>query len=151
FMGVVAIASAIGAVASAVRAAASALAPRLPTGAMVVLALGAAFAPSAVTCVACFEAVGSILVVAMLVTPAVIARMLADSMRSVVAIAAAAGIAAALLGHLAATALPRALGLAPAGIRDLSTAGSIAVTLGFLLAVTVLVDRTRRAPYPPAA
>ncbi|MFM9168759.1 MAG: metal ABC transporter permease [Phycisphaerales bacterium] len=48
FMGVVAIASAIGAGASAVGAAASALAPRLPTGAMVVLALGAAFAASAV-------------------------------------------------------------------------------------------------------
>ena len=108
-------------------------------------------AMSAVTCVACFEAVGSILVVAMLVTPAVIARMLADSMRSVVAIAAAAGIAAAALGHLAATALPRAFGLAPAGIRDVSSAGSIAVTLGILLAVTVLVDRARRAPYPPAA
>jgi manganese/zinc/iron transport system permease protein len=108
-------------------------------------------AMSAVTCVACFEAVGSILVVAMLVTPAVIARLLADSMRSVVAIAAAAGIAAAGLGHLAATALPRALGLAPSGVRDVSTAGSIAVMLGILLAVTVLVDRARRAPYAPAA
>ena len=108
-------------------------------------------AMSAVTCVACFEAVGSILVVAMLVTPAVIARMLADSMRGVVAIAAAAGVAAAVLGHLAATALPPALGLGSAGIRDVSTAGSIAVMLGILLAVTVLVDRLRRPPYPPAA
>lgn len=106
---------------------------------------------SAVTCVACFEAVGSILVVAMLVTPAVVARILAHSMRAVVGIAAAAGIAAAVLGHLAATALPSVLGLGSAGIRDLSTAGSIAVMLGILLAAAVLVDRARRPPYPPAA
>lgn len=48
FTGVVAIAAAIGAGASVAGAAASALAPRLPTGATVVLALGAAFAASAV-------------------------------------------------------------------------------------------------------
>lgn len=44
----VAVAAAVGAGASAAGAAASAFAPRLPTGAMVVLALGAAFAVSAV-------------------------------------------------------------------------------------------------------
>ena len=47
FMGVVGLAAAIGAGASAAGAAASAVAPRLPTGAMVVLALGMAFAASA--------------------------------------------------------------------------------------------------------
>lgn len=47
FTGVAALAAVIGAGASAAGAAASAIAPRLPTGAMVVLALGAAFAVSA--------------------------------------------------------------------------------------------------------
>ena len=108
-------------------------------------------AMSAVTCVACFEAVGSILVVAMLVTPAVIARLLSASLRAIVALSAAAGTVAAILGHIAATSLPGALGLGEAGIRDLSTAGSIAVVLGILLAATVLVDRLRRRPYAPAA
>lgn len=108
-------------------------------------------AMSAATCVACFEAVGSILVVAMMVTPAVIARLFASSMRGMVVRSAVAGIAAAALGHLAATALPGILGLHPAGIHDLSTAGSIAVTLGIILAVSVLVDRARRRPYPPSA
>lgn len=108
-------------------------------------------AMSAITCVACFEAVGSILVVAMLVTPTVIARMLSASLRTIVVASAAVGAAAAVLGHVAATSLPGILGLGDAGIRDLSTAGSIAVALGILLAVTVLVDRLRRRPYAPPA
>ena len=108
-------------------------------------------AMSAATCVACFEAVGSILVVALMVTPAVVARLFTSSMRGMVVRSAVAGVAAAALGHLAATALPGMLGLHSAGIHDLSTAGSIAVTLGIILAVSVLVDRARRRPYPPPA
>lgn len=108
-------------------------------------------AMSAATCVACFEAVGSILVVAMMVTPAVIARQFTSSMHGMVVRSAVAGIAAAALGHVAATALPGVVVLHSAGIHDLSTAGSIAVTLGTILAASVLVDRARRRPYPPTA
>lgn len=95
---------------------------------MVVMAMAAA------TCVACFEAVGSILVIAMMVTPAVTARLCCTSMRAMAITAAAIGAAGAVLGHVAATTVPGAAGGAAWGITDASTSGSIAVALGGLLA-----------------
>ena len=59
----------------------------------------------AVTAVASFEAVGSILVVAMLIVPAATAHLLTDRLSVMVAIACAVGIAASLLGYWAALGL----------------------------------------------
>lgn len=90
-------------------------------------------AMAAATCVACFEAVGSILVIAMMVTPAVTARLMCTSMRAMAAVAAAIGAIGALLGHVMATTVPGLLGGGAWGVTDASTSGSIAVALGALL------------------
>lgn len=83
--------------------------------------------------VASFEAVGSILVVAMLVCPAATARMLTDRLSSQVWMSVAIAIASAWLGYLAATAVPAAFGL-----DSVNAAGSIAVVSGLLLAVAAM-------------
>lgn len=90
-------------------------------------------AMAAATCVACFEAVGSILVIATMVTPAVAARLCCTSLRAMAAVAAAVGAVGALLGHVMATTVPGLLGLGLWGINDASSSGSIAVALGMLL------------------
>jgi len=97
-------------------------------------------AMAAATCVACFEAVGSILIIAMMVTPAVTARLCCTSVRAMAVIAAVVGAAGALLGHAVATTVPGLLGGGAWGISDASTSGSIAATLGALL-VTVAAAR----------
>lgn len=94
----------------------------------------AVMAMAAATCVACFEAVGSILVIATMVTPAVAARLCCTSLRAMAALAAAIGAIGALLGHVMATTVPGLAGLELWGITDASTSGSIAVALGLLLA-----------------
>ncbi|MBU3728641.1 MAG: metal ABC transporter permease, partial [Phycisphaerales bacterium] len=63
-------------------------------------------AMAAATCVACFEAVGSILVIAIMVTPAVTARLCCGSLRAMTAVAAAIGACGALAGHVLATTAP---------------------------------------------
>jgi manganese/zinc/iron transport system permease protein len=90
-------------------------------------------AMAAATCVACFEAIGSILVIAMMVTPAVTARLCCSSVRMMAVIAAAIGAIGALLGHTVATTAPALAGLSAWGISDASTSGSIAVSLGGML------------------
>jgi manganese/zinc/iron transport system permease protein len=97
-------------------------------------------AMAAATCVGCFEAVGSILVIAIMVTPAVTARLCCGSLRSMAAVAAAVGAIGALAGHVMATTVPTLVGLGAWGITDASTSGSIAAALGGLL---VLVAVTR--------
>lgn len=91
-------------------------------------------ASAAATCVACFESVGSILVIALMVVPAAAARMASVSLSSMAGRAAAIGVAGALLGHIIATGMPAALGLERVGIRDASSAGSMALAMGILLA-----------------
>ena len=93
----------------------------------------AVMAMAAATCVACFEAVGSILVIAAMVTPAAAARLCCTSLRAMAAVAAAIGAVGALLGHIIATTVPGLAGLGSWGISDASTSGSIAVALGLLL------------------
>lgn len=113
----------------------------------------ALMALSAATCVACFEAVGSILVIAMIVTPAVTARLFCSSLAPMAACAAIVGALGAFLGHVMATTLPDALGLGTWGIHDASTSGSIAVALGALLALGAIVRnlvRHSRASAPAA-
>jgi len=79
----------------------------------------------AVTAVASFEAVGSILVVAMLIVPAATAHLLTDRLAVMVAISAAIGVASAVLGYWAAAYL------------DTNIAGMMTVAVGFLYTLAV--------------
>lgn len=96
---------------------------------LVNLLLSAAVAAAVV---ASFEAVGAILVVAMLVVPASIARMFTDRLHASVLLSGAAAVAAAVLGYLGGAVLPERL-----GGDSLSAAGSIAVVLGLMLAAAI--------------
>jgi manganese/zinc/iron transport system permease protein len=80
----------------------------------------------AVTAVASFEAVGSILVVAMLIVPAATAHLLTDRLSVMVVLAAAVGVAASVLGYWA------------AGLWNTNIAGMMTVAAGFLYALAVL-------------
>ena len=84
---------------------------------------------TAATCVACFEVVGSILVVALLVVPAATARLLSDRLHVVLILSLVVGSIGAALGHLAAINIP---GWFPIDVPDTSTAGMIAVMTGFI-------------------
>ena len=87
----------------------------------------------AVTTVAAFEAVGSIIVIAMLIVPAATAHLLTDRLWMMVALSALFAIASAALGHLSALIVPGWFGFA-----DTSTSGMMAVMAGVLFAVTML-------------
>lgn len=82
---------------------------------------------TAITTVASFEAVGSILVVAMLIVPGLCAHLLCDRLSVLVALAA-------VLGAVAATA-----GFGAAAELNLNSAGMIGVTLGALLLLVVVL------------
>jgi manganese/zinc/iron transport system permease protein len=92
---------------------------------LVVLTAGAA--------VASFEAVGSILVIAMLICPAATARMLTDRLSVQVWLSVVFGVVAAVGGYVAAAFGPRLVGIE----QSLSAAGMIAVIAGLLLAAAV--------------
>lgn len=101
----------------------------------------------AIATVAAFEAVGSILVIAMLICPAVTARLVTDRLAAMLCASVFIAILTAVLGYLGATWVP-ALFEQDA----VNAAGSIAVVSGLLLALTVLLspshgllwNRTRR-------
>jgi len=86
----------------------------------------------AITTVASFEAVGSIIVIAMLIVPAATAYLLTDRLVVMLGLSVIVGAAAAPLGHLAAIAIPRLFGVEQAT----ETSGTMAAVLGalFLLA-----------------
>jgi manganese/zinc/iron transport system permease protein len=86
----------------------------------------------AVTTVAAFESVGSILVIAMLIVPPAVAHLLTDRLHTMVLVSLVVAALCASFGHVAAITVPRWWGFA-----DTSTSGSIAVVLGlvFLLAL----------------
>lgn len=89
---------------------------------------------TAVTTVAAFEAVGSILVIAMLVAPAATALLLSDRLGVVVVLSLLLAFACAIAGHWAAVAIPHALGLP-----ETNTAGMMAAAAGlFFTAALVL-------------
>lgn len=88
---------------------------------------------TAVTAVACFESVGSILVVAMLIVPAAAAHLLTDRLAAMILVSLVIGAIAAALGHVSAITVPRWFGFA-----STSTAGMMAVAAGGLLALAVL-------------
>lgn len=83
--------------------------------------------------VASFEAVGSILVIAMLICPASTARLLTDRLRTQVWLSAGIAVLSASGGYIAATAVP-----AIWGKEEVNAAGSMTVFSGLLLAVAVV-------------
>jgi len=85
----------------------------------------------AVTTVAAFESVGSIIVIAMLVTPAATAHLLTDRLSWMLVIACLVGAVSAASGHVLALLVPGWL-----GFESTSTSGMMAVATGlfFLLA-----------------
>ncbi|MBX9749946.1 MAG: metal ABC transporter permease [Roseococcus sp.] len=103
----------------------------------------------AAAAVAAFESVGSILVVAMLVCPAVALRLLTDRYRVQVMGGAALGAALGAAGVLLAGPVPAALGL---GV-SLNAAGLIGTLAGMVVAGSLMLRAARatpRAAAPPA-
>ncbi len=95
----------------------------------------------AAAAVAAFEAVGSILVVALLVAPASAMRLLTNRYNTQILGGAALGAAVAALGYMLAGPLPAALGSAHA----VNAAGMIGVLSGLLVAAAAFSGRWRRA------
>ncbi|MEM0983060.1 MAG: metal ABC transporter permease [Planctomycetota bacterium] len=87
--------------------------------------------------VASFEAVGSILVIAMLICPAATARLLTDRLASQLWVSVGIAVVSGVGGYFAATQLPHAFGM-----RSVNAAGSIAVVGGLLLAIAMLFAPT---------
>jgi len=91
----------------------------------------------AVTTVAAFEAVGSIIVIAMLVTPAATAHLLTDRLGRMLAIAALVGVLSAALGHYLALTVPPWF-----GFESTTTSGMMAVATGlFFVAAWLFAPR----------
>ncbi|MCG8324966.1 MAG: metal ABC transporter permease [Thiotrichales bacterium] len=88
---------------------------------------------TAITAVAAFEAVGSILVVALLIAPPAAAYLLTDRLPVMIGLSLVIGASAAVLGHIGALTVPAAFGYG-----STSTAGMIAVFAGLLLALAAL-------------
>lgn len=85
--------------------------------------------------VASFEAVGSILVIAMLVCPAATARLLTDRLPSQIAWSVAIAVACGVGGYLGATAIPAVFG------KDaVNAAGAMAMVAGGLLALGIIAS-----------
>lgn len=95
----------------------------------------------ATACVVAFEAVGSILVVALLIIPAAIARLLTERILPMMLIAMFSGISLAITGHLAAVAGPELTFLRQGSV---STAGMTA-SLGAVAVGTLAFMRARVA------
>lgn len=88
----------------------------------------------AVTTVASFEAVGSIIVIAMLIVPAATAHLLTDRLPVMLAWSAAVGALSAGLGHLGALTLPRWF-----GFESTTTSGMMAAAAGLLFGLAWLL------------
>jgi manganese/zinc/iron transport system permease protein len=87
----------------------------------------------AATTVACFEAVGSILVVAMLIVPAATAYLLTDRLLPMIMVSQVMAVVCGVLGHVFALAF---------GLQAINTAGSMATLAGLIfLGVLVLSPR----------
>jgi manganese/zinc/iron transport system permease protein len=87
----------------------------------------------AVTTVAAFESVGSIIVIAMLTVPAATAQLLTKRLLPMLLVSAGLAATAAVTGHAFATWLPSLAGLPPT-----STAGSMAFASGLLFIIAVM-------------
>jgi manganese/zinc/iron transport system permease protein len=87
----------------------------------------------AVTTVAAFEAVGSIIVIAMLIVPAAAAHLLTDRLGIMVVISAILAAFSAVLGHMSALIVPGWF-----GFESTSTSGMMAVMAGLIFAAVLL-------------
>lgn len=81
----------------------------------------------AITTVASFEAIGSILVIAMLIVPAAAAHLWTDRLLPMIVMSLFIGAAGAALGHLAAVTVPTWF-----GFEDTTTSGMMALVVGLL-------------------
>jgi manganese/zinc/iron transport system permease protein len=88
----------------------------------------------ALTTVAVFEVVGSILVIAMLIVPGAIAHLLTRRLLPFLIVSVVVAVAAALIGHVAAITVPPLF-----GFEDTSTSGSMATVLGLLFFTAFLL------------
>lgn len=88
----------------------------------------------AATTVACFESVGSILVIAMLIVPAATAHLLTDRLHTMILTSMVVAILAAFGGHVSAITVPTWFGFS-----DTSTAGMMAVVAGTIFALTMFL------------
>lgn len=101
----------------------------------------------AVTTVAAFESVGSIIVIAMLIVPAATAQLLTHRLPVMLVLAVAAGVLSAVIGHAGAITLPRLFGYGAT-----NTAGMMAAAAGLIFAIAMFVSwsRERRGGLTPA-
>jgi len=88
----------------------------------------------AVTTVASFEIIGSILVIAMLIVPAAAAHLLTERLPMMLIISVVIAVLSAGLGHLAAIGIPPMF-----GYTDTSTAGMMATIAGVLFVVVLFL------------
>ncbi|PXA05236.1 iron ABC transporter [Coraliomargarita sinensis] len=89
----------------------------------------------AITTVAAFEAVGSIIVIAMLIAPATAAHLLTDRLVSMIIVSVILAILSAVLGHLSALLMPGWFDFgntASSKIDSISTSGMMAVMSGLI-------------------
>ena len=91
----------------------------------------------AITTVAAFEAVGSIIVIAMLIVPAAAAHLLTDRLHWMVVISATFAALSAALGHVSAIFLPGWMGVDPSVVEATSTSGMMAVIAGVLFFIVL--------------
>ena len=103
---------------------------------------------AAVTAVAAFDAVGSIIVIAMFICPPAAARLMTNSLERQVAWSVVFALASAVLGYVLAGYGPLWIGAE----RAVSAAGMIATVSGLILALACLFapERRRSAPNPAA-
>ena len=96
---------------------------------------------TALTLVAAFESVGSILVIAMLIVPAATASMITDRLGTLLVLSLVVATLAAVGGHILAITTPAIIfsRLGHPLVQDASTAGMMAVAVGLILAMTVIV------------
>ncbi len=87
----------------------------------------------AMTTVAAFEVVGSILVIAMLIVPGAIAWLLTRRLLPFLLVSVGVSVVAAVVGHIAAITVPPLFGYA-----DTSTSGSMATVLGLFFFLAML-------------
>ncbi|MCU0718162.1 MAG: metal ABC transporter permease [Pirellula sp.] len=86
-----------------------------------------------VTCIAAFEAVGTVLVVAMLIVPAATAYLLSRNLQIILVLAVVISILFAVFGHLSAITVPKLFGL-----KSLSSSSMMAVVGGLLFSFAIL-------------
>ena len=110
-------------------------------------------AVSALTCVIAFEAVGSILVVAMMILPPAIASLFTKNLKVLVALSLVVALVCALVGHVLSlgtlgNGVARLLGFEEVG--STNTAGGIAIVSGALFLLCAIGRKLlRRAPAMP--